>query len=188
MKPLIFSGALSIAALSVLFTACKKNDPPVPVEEELITTLKLNVTATGFSKSFIYKVENGFGGSDSGTVVIDTIALTPNTTYNVEVEVLNEKENPAEDITSEILKENEAHLFLYNTNPATGAGAITFSNGSKDDKGAPFNQTINFTTGAAGSGSLTVHLMHLPSDKNGTTPAAAGGSTDLEAVFPVKLQ
>lgn len=190
MKKNILFGSTIIAAASILFTACnKEKDPPVPVEQELITTLKLNVTsAGGFSESFIYKIENGFGNTTQGTVIIDTIALAPNTTYDVAMEVLNEKEDPAEDITEEILEENEAHLFLFISSPATGSGSITASEGSKDDSGKPFNQTVKFTTGSAGSGSLAVYLMHQPTDKSGTTPATSGGETDIEAAFPVRLQ
>lgn len=190
MKKNILFGSIIIAATAVLFNSCsRKDDPPVPVEQELITTLKLNVTGPGgFSKSFIYKIENGFGNTTQGTITIDTIALAPNTTYDVTMEVLNEKEDPTEDITEEILEENEEHLFLFISSPATGGGSINAADGSKDDGGKPFNQTVKFTTGNTGSGSLTVYLMHQPTDKTGTTPAASGGETDIEAEFPVRIE
>ena len=159
------------------------------MEQELITTLKLNVTGDGgFSRSFVYKIENGFGNTTQGTVTIDTIALAPHTTYNVALEVLNEKESPAEDITAEILDESEDHLFLFLSEPISGSGSITPTDGNKDDAGKPLNQSVKFTTGNAGTGSLTVYLLHAPTDKDGATPTASGGETDIEAMFPVRIE
>lgn len=177
--------ALSVFVMSV--SSCKKKEDPKPEEQELITTLKLNVTDGTTSKTFSYKVENGFGGATAGTVQIDTVKLSAAKTYTVTAEVYNEKETPAENITEEVLEEKDAHLFLYATDPATGGGSISFSNGSKDNKNLPFNQTMVFVAGAAGSSKLKVNLIHEPTDKTGTTPAAAGGETDVEAVFPVIL-
>lgn len=176
--------------LIVGFAACKKDeDLPTPDEQELITTVKLVVTDGGsFSQTFIYKVENGFGSTTSGTIQIDTVKLAPNTTYSVTTEFYNEKESPAEDITEEVLEERDEHLLIYQSNPSSGAGSISFSGGSKDNNGEPFNQAITFTTGDAGSGSLQVNLIHEPTDKSGATPAASGGETDAEVTFPVSLQ
>jgi len=177
------------ATIATTFSACKKDDPPTPVEQELITTLRLDVSGeNGFSKSFSYKIENGFGGGLGGIIQIDTLRLAPELTYQVSARVLNEKENPVEDITTEVIAERDEHLFLYHSAPATGAGSITFSNGSTDGQSRPFNQTIIFSTGTSGTGTLTVHLIHAPSDKSGSTPGETGGETDVEAVFPVVIQ
>ncbi len=92
--------SLFVLAMVTLFAACKKDDNniPIPDEQELITTMKLSVSnGSGFSQTFTYKVENGFGGTTPGTVQIDTVKLAPNSTYTVSVQLLNEKETPAED-------------------------------------------------------------------------------------------
>lgn len=188
MKHLIFP--LATLALFSCLTSCDNGDDmPEPEEQELITTLQLIVTPqpSGAEQTFIYKVQNGFGSTTPGTVQIDTLALTAGTTYNVRLRVLNETASPAEDITEEIISEKDEHLFLYTSDAATGAGSITVSGGSTDGQGRPFNQTAQLAAGAAGSGSLTVTLLHVPTNKAATTPAAAGGETDLEAVFPVRL-
>lgn len=180
-----------LVAISV--TSCTKKNKnlvvnPTPQEQELITTIKLVVTnSTGFNKTFSYKVDNGFNSTTPAIPVIDDVVLAPNTTYNVSVEVWNEAENPTEDITAEVKAENTEHLFVLESAPASGVGSISFTNGSKDDNGQPLNQTIDFTTGAAGNGTLTVTLKHEPTDKNATTADAAGGETDAKAIFPVKL-
>jgi hypothetical protein len=184
--------AFVFLALSTAFAACDKKDDkelPVPAEQELITTMKLSVTDGGsFTQTFTYKVENGFGSTGQGSVQIDTIVLEPNKSYTVTTELFNEKENPAEDITEEVLEERDEHLLIYQSDPASGPGSISFSDGSKDHNGLPFNQTITFTTGAAGAGTLQVNLIHAPTDKNGATPDASGGETDAEAVYPVRIQ
>lgn len=179
-------------AAAMLFTACKPDDnivTPEPEQQEVITTLSLHVTNnSGFDKTFSYKVDNGFNGTGATTPVIDDIELSANTTYSVEAMLYNESENPKEDVTVEVKEENTEHLFLYQSTPATGAGSISFANGSLDNNGAPFNQMIDFTTGNTGNGSLVVTLKHQPNDKSASTPDAAGGETDAQATFPVIIQ
>ncbi len=193
MKKLIQLATALLLTITVI-SSCKKDDNPIvttpePVELEVITTVRLVVTnSTGFNKTFNYKVDNGFNSTTPGTPVIDNVTLAPNTTYNVSVQVWNEAESPAEDVTEEVKEENKEHLFVLESTPNSGAGSIAFSNGSKDDDGAPLNQTIDFTTDAAGNGSLTVTLKHEPTDKNATTADAAGGETDAKAIFPVVIQ
>lgn len=188
----ITSIAIIVLFASATFTACKKKDSidkPQVLEQELITTVKLHVTDTsGFDKTFAYKVDNGFGSTSQGQVSIDTVVLSPLKEYNVEVLILNEAANPVENTTEEILTENLHHLFLFQSSPATGAGSITATDGSKDDNGAPFNQKIVFETGTVGTGQLTVTLKHEPTDKTATTPDAAGGETDAQAIFPVRVE
>lgn len=180
----VFTALTVVTAIS----SCKKKEDPKPVEEELITTLKLHVADASGSKTYIYKVENGFGGTTPGTTQIDTVRLTASQTYTVTAEVYNEKESPAENVTEEVLEEKDAHLFLFVSEPGSGAGSIAFSNGSKDGKNLPFNQVITFGAGAAGAGKLHVNLIHEPGDKTATTASGAGGETDVEAVFPVLIQ
>lgn len=178
-----------ILFFAAAFSACNKKTTPKPVEQELITTVKLLVTdSSGFARTFIYKVENGIGSTTTGTIQIDTVTLVPNKTYYVTAELYNEKITPAENITEEVLDEKNAHLFLYQSVPASGAGSIIFSNGSKDGNNLPFNQTITFLSGNAGIGSLQVNLIHEPTNKNGVTPDLSGGETDAQAIYPVRIQ
>lgn len=188
---------LSVLAFTALiaFSACKKEkndviiEEPHSHEEELITTVRLVVTnSSGFNKTFNYKIDNGFNSAEPATPLIDEVMLSPNTHYDVAVQVWNESETPVEDVTEEVKEESHHHLFLFESAPATGAGSIEFENGSKDDEGQPFNQMIGFHTGDAGHGSLTVTLKHEPTDKSASTPAAAGGETDAQAIFPVHVE
>ncbi len=178
-----------IAAATLLFAACNKDpkNAPTPDEQELITTLKINVSdSAGFNKSFVYKVENGFGSG--GTIVIDTMKLSPNKSYWASLTVLNEKAIPTEDITTEIIEKSEEHLFVFESKPASGAGSISITEGNKDNKGLAFNQSFKINTDAKGNGNFQVILLHAPTDKNGTNQATAGGETDLDASFPVVIE
>ncbi len=190
MKKVIYS-ITAIAAFSILFTACEK-DPvtePVVVEEELITTIKLNVIdSNNVTRSFVYKIENGFGSTTQGTITIDTVKLAPGNTYYYTIDVLNESVDPAENVTTEVFDEKDAHLFFLASNPLSGAGSVTITDGSKDNQNLPFNQAGKLIAGANGSGTMTVTLLHEPTDKNGTSTAATGGETDAEAMFPVLIQ
>lgn len=191
MKKQLLSASFAALFLSATFTACKKDDKnPAPEEQELITTIRLTLVNAANAtdvKTYTYKVENGFSSTSPGTVVADTLKLQPGAVYNTSILVLNEKANPVEDITSEILSEKDEHLFLLNSAPANGAGSVAFSNGATDDNGKPFNITGTLTAGAAGSGNLSLYLMHQPTDKNGATPATSGGETDVAAVYPVRI-
>jgi hypothetical protein len=186
---IIFRTALTLAVATTLFTSCKKNDPPVPDEQELITTVKVTLTntSTGFNKTFQYKIENGFNNSTPGTIQIDTVQLPAGQSFSASMTVLNEKADPVENTTEEIQEKDYEHLFLYQSDPATGAGSIVASDGNKDENGKPFNLTTTWTTGTAGKGTMSIHLMHLPVNKDGTTPETAGGETDLFVVFPTVI-
>lgn len=190
MKKVIYS-IFAIAALAISFTSCEKDPVTEPdvTEEELITTVRLIVTdSNNVEHPFVYKVENGFGSATQGTVTIDTVKLMLGKMFTYRIEVLNESVSPAADITAEVLSEKDAHLFFLASSPSTGAGSITMSNGSKDNQNLPFNQTGTMASGLAGSGTLTITLLHEPTDKNGNSTAATGGETDAEAVFPVLIQ
>jgi hypothetical protein len=189
MKKHFILASVALSALIFSTTACKKTDNPAPDEQELITTAKLTFISPDGTQTFSYKVDNGFNaGGGGGKVTIDTIRLKPNTEYSVAAQILNESKAPVEDVTTEILEKQLEHLFLYESTPATGAGSLTFSEGQKDSGGQPLNIAGKFKTGAAGTGSLAMYLIHMPTDKSAVTHAGAGGSTDVQATFPVRLQ
>ena len=170
--------AIAVAVLTLSLNGCKKDDLPDVDEEELITTIRLtftNSTNSADVKTITWKDLDGAGGNSP---VIDALSLKTGSTYNVVVDaILNETENPAEDIKEEVVAENDEHLFVYK---ASGAN-LTFSNFDKDKNNLAVGLTATATTGAASTGTFTIILRHQPDGaKNGTeTP----GSTDLEAVF-----
>ena len=190
MKNKIITTAILVAASIAIFSSCKKDvTNPNPDEQELITTVKLTLTTPdSSSKTYVYKIQNGFNSTTQGTVQIDTLRLAANTIYNSSVEILNEKASPVENTTEQIISEQTEHLFLYISTPASGNGSVSFTDGNKDSAGKPFNLTGKLTAAAAGTGSLRFYLVHQPTNKEATNRSDAGGESDVDATFPVVIQ
>lgn len=171
--------SLLILLLTIPFlNGCKKHDH---TEQENITTIKLLVTGPGFNQTFTWNDADGPGGN---APVIDEIAL-PASTAGLQCAVLvsDESQSPAVDYTSEILAENEAHLFIWTI---TGGASLTITGADQDASGKPFSQITNWVTGQASTGFLNVKLYHEPTDK--TNSANPGGEVDFDIAFPVKIQ
>ncbi|MDT0554917.1 type 1 periplasmic binding fold superfamily protein [Patiriisocius hiemis] len=171
---------------SILLQSCSNDDdtPEEVNEEELITTLiaTLRDASTGSSVTLTFRDLDGDGGDDP---VVTPGTLAANTTYNGTIQVLNETETPAEDITLEVLEEDDEHQFLY----VIGGGLnATTEYTDADGDGNPIGVTFNLTTGDASSGTLTFILRHEPTKPNDGTPASAGGETDISAPIPVNVQ
>lgn len=181
-----------VIAATLFAAGCKKdNDDPVSPappanEEELITTVRLTFQSASNveQKQFSYVDLDGDGGA---VPVIEADTLSADSTYTVTIEVLNESEDPAEDITAEILAEDEAHQFFFQ--PSGANVAVTYADA--DGNGRPVGIATTWTVGAASSGTIVVTLRHEP-DKNAPGAASgditnAGGDTDIEVTFPVVI-
>lgn len=180
-------------ALAMTITGCKKDDddpiaPAPPAnEEELITTLRLHFHSANDveHKIFSFVDEDGDGGA---APVITTEALSADSIYAVEIEVLNESVEPADDISVEIEEEGAAHQFFFRPNGV----AVTTVYADTDVNGRPIGLRSTWTLGSAGSGTVTVTLRHEP-DKNAAGVSMgditnAGGETDIEVVFPCVVE
>lgn len=173
--------------LAIAFTACEPETPVTPNEEEVITTLTYKLTPSGGGTAIELKFQDLDGeGGNAPTITGGTLAA--NTTYTGEITLLNEQENPAEDVTLEIKEEDKEHQFFF---PTTVNG-LTVTYGDVDGDGKPVGLKTEVVTTAAGSGNLQVILKHEP-DKNaagvsGGDMTNAGGETDIEVTFPVTVQ
>lgn len=179
---------LGILGVAVLVSQCGE-DPVDPNEEELITTLTVSlVDANDASNTAELKFVDLDGeGGDAPTITGAT--LKASTTYNATISVLNESESPAENITTEIQKEDEEHQFFY---VAGGGLNVTTSYSDKDSMDNPIGLKFEIVTGAASTGTLKVVLRHEP-NKAATGVSAgditnAGGETDIESTFEVTIQ
>jgi hypothetical protein len=186
MKKEIFLIAL-VSTCSLLFTACEKDDPVIPNEEELITTLNYQLTPTdgGSTVTLSFKDLDGDGGN---APTISGGTLLANKTYAGTLDLLNESETPAESITAEIAEEDEEHQFFFQT--TISDLSITYTD--QDASGNPVGLSSTLTTEAAGSGTITIILRHEPnksaSGVSGGDIANAGGETDIEVTFPLSVQ
>ena len=94
-----------LSAFLMLFAGCSKEDLEPHDDNELITTVKLQFTSitspSSPVKTFYWRDLQGDGVVDS----IDPIVLDKNSTYDMEITLLDETKSPATNITKEI--ENE---------------------------------------------------------------------------------
>ncbi len=182
---------LVLGLVSVLFiTSCKKDepeDPIIPNEEELITTLRYTLTPDGGGTDVVFTFQDLDGdGGDSPTItggILDT-----NATYTGSLELLNELESPAEDITEEVQEEAEEHQFFFQTS----ANGLNITYDDADEDGNPIGISTIVTTNDVSTGTLTVTLRHEPNkDASGVSSgdiSNAGGETDIEVTFNVEVQ
>ena len=184
-KKLFFIAILIPAVL--FFTGCDPDDPDPPEPVEIITTLNFTLTpvtlGTPITLSFL-----DLDGDGGDAPVITGGILDANTTYSGSIELLNELESPADDITAEVSDEDEEHQFFFSSTTSS----VTIDYADLDENGNPLGLSNTLTTGEAGSGSITIILRHEP-DKFATDVSAgditnAGGETDIEVTFSVAVQ
>lgn len=187
MKNTLLYSLFSLLVPGLFFMGCDKDDPVIPVEEELITTLILNLKPSGggTSAELQFRDLDGDGGNPP---VFQTEPLESNTVYDGHITLLNESVSPVEDVTKEIKSGNEEHQFFFRSD----IPGIEFDYLDMDPKGDPVGLQMQLRTAQSGSGTLTITLRHLP-DKSAPGVAAgditqAGGETDIEVNFDVEIQ
>ncbi len=182
----IITKILAILFISVLsFTSCEDDhdhdDHDHDHEEELITTVNYTLTNGNDVVTLTFSDPDGEGGND-GTYDVSG-PLTANATYTGEIELLNESESPAEDITEEVKTEGDEHEFFYSTN----ISGLTIEKTDTDANGNLLGIETSVVTGNVGTGTITVVLIHEPTKPN-TGLSNAGGSTDVMITFNVSIQ
>jgi len=176
---------LFIAAL--FLTACEKDEPEVPNEEELITTVRYTLTPAGSTDAIEFSFTDL---DDNGPMepVYTSGILTSGVTYTGKLEFLDERNFPAEDITEEIMEEDEEHQVFF----ASSLSDLTVAYTDQDADGNPLGLATTLTAASAGNGTLTIILRHEPM-KSATGVANgditnAGGESDIEVTFNVSVQ
>lgn len=184
MKTIKLLAILFVSALT--FSACSEDDhdhdDDHDHEEELITTVKYTLTNGTDIVTLTFSDPDGEGGNDGSYNVSGP--LTSNTTYTGVIELLNETESPAEDITEEVKEEGDEHEFFYTTD-ITG---LTITKTDVDANNNPLGIETDVMTATAGTGVITVVLKHEPTKPNDGTADGANGSTDVEVTFNVTVQ
>ena len=184
MKRKIKSQIMMLFSVSLIMTACKKDDvkPEDSNEEELITTVQLKIKESGTNtiNTFSWKDVDGVGGNPP---VKQDITLSPNKSYEVEVGFLDESKMPAKDITDEVKEEANDHEVFFQSS----SSFIAITRTDKDSKNLPLGLQSSWVTGVAASGNVKVILKHKP----GTKAAGDGadkGETDIEVTFQVEVK
>ncbi len=175
------------SALISGFTSCEDDvDPVVENQEEVITDVTITLTAEGFDTVTLTASDT------DGDQEIDEItggSLVANTLYTGSIELLNSTEDPAEDITEEIKEEMEDHQFFYNSDDTLNLDLGSYLD--EDADGNPVGLEFTLQTGNAGSGDLTVILLHEPNKEGENVaegdPTNAEGEEDVNVVFPISV-
>ena len=156
LNGLLYAFALSFTMFSI---SCSDDDEnPVAVEEEeVITTMNVTLTASGATAITLQSKDLDGDGPDAPVIEISG-NLTANTMYAGSIELLNETETPAEDITAEVAEEDDEHQFFFS--PGGAITAVDYND--QDGNGNPVGLSFTLNTGDAGSGSLQITLRHEP--------------------------
>lgn len=178
MKHIVIKVSTAIFTGSLLFSSCKKDDPKPVNEEEVITTLIVNLTdvGTGTTESFFFRDPDGEGGNPP--TAFDEINMEAGKEYECSVVVLNESVTPAEDITEEVAEEDTDHQFYFA--PSGSSANVTVTD--VDANGLPLGLESTWNAGAPGTGTMTITLKHKPGEKNAGDPVSVG-ETDIEIAF-----
>lgn len=180
-----------IQLLSILFillvagiSSCKEkvDEPDIDNEEELITTVEVQLTDTisGTTQIFRFEDLDGEGGNAPTT---DSIKINANAIYSCAVKFLDESDPlDIEDITEEVLEEGaDHHLCLL----GLSALNITMSFEESDNNGFPIPVNSLWTVGNSSTGDLTIKLKHQEGGHSHTD--CDEGETDVEVVFPTAI-
>ena len=184
----IFKNLALVFFVATGFTACSSDDPEVVNEEELITTLTATLKPSGGGTDIILKSVDLDGDGPDAPVISVSANLSANTNYSGVLKVENEMESPAEDITLEVLEEDEEHQFFFT--PTNNIATVTYDD--MDGDGNPIGVQFSLATTTAATGNLTITLRHEPvktaSGVSNGDITNAGGETDVQAVFPITVQ
>lgn len=182
----LIMGSMLVLALAV--SSCKKDDTddPKPTNpNEVVTTLRVYFTdaITGaLADSATFRDVDGPGGN---APVQDSLILDENSLYNAIVVILDETKNPVDTISIEIEEEDEEHMFVYESNPATNFLTTTIND--FDGDGDPVGLLLSVQTDSPGTGSWKITLRHYDSeaDKDNMTN---NFDSDVEVTFGVRIK
>ena len=183
MKTIKTSAFYALLTLAMLGCSDDDTTPEIINEDELITTVILTLTPDSGDQVVLTTIDlDGDGPDEPVTTVVGN--LSENTQYQGAIQFLNETEDPAEDITQEVIEEADEHQVFYTISEGLN---IQTTYEDQDSQGNPLGVQITLFTGAASEGSLTVTLRHEPVKPNDGLESA-GGETDISTSFDVSIQ
>lgn len=181
MKNLKFLYLLTLVLF--VLASCNDDEPVEPEnEEEVITDMVVTLTSFGGDVQTLTFTDPDGDGGNAPTITGAT--LKANETY-VGILTLTGAD---EDITAEVLEEDDEHQFFFETTDLN----LTVQYNDQDADGNPLGQAVTVNTGDASMGSLKVTLVHEPvKDASGVSDGDitnAQGEIDIEVSFPVEVQ
>ena len=198
---------IAFVAATFLVSGCTdvEHDHDHDHDHEVMTTVVLNFTDDDSGDLLTFQWADP---EDDGDPVIDDIALMDGSSYSLSIQILNELEDPVEDVTTEIGDEADEHQFFF-----TGSAVQSLSTGTnddavveqsyddEDDDGLPLGLDNSITTLGVGSGDFVVTLRHLPEENGAAVKVAGmaedvasggfesiGGANDVQVAFDLTVQ
>ena len=134
-------------------------------ENEVMTTINLTFAPASGGESLKFSWADVEG---DGSPVIDDINLVEGETYTLDIQILNELEDPVEDVTIELRDELDEHQFFFTGDAVSGPAndsdmaLMTQAYADVDESGNPVGLSNTIETIAAGNGTLNLSLRHMP--------------------------
>jgi len=213
-----------LAPLAVLLaTGC--NDVEVPAgchlhgdelhcddNHGLATTVVLTFTPTAGGEALTFTWSDP---EDDGDPLVVDIVLPDGSdddqhearAYTLGIEVLNELEDPTEDVTVEIADQAEVHQFFFTGSAVVGPASdspnavISQAYADADENGLPLGLENTIETVDRGSGELTITLRHMPAEDGSPVKTAdlaeqvasdgfgdIGGGNDIDVDFNIEVE
>ena len=174
-------------------------------EHEVMTTLVLTFTsqADGTSSEFRWA-----DPESDGDPVIDDIILQDTVSYDLTVGILNELEDPAEDVTPEIADEADEHQVFFTGSAVQGpsnsnndSAVVEQAYADEDENGLPLGLTNSITTLGTGTGDFIVTFRHMPKEDGNAVKVeglagdvdsggfeSIGGANDISVTFTLNVE
>ncbi len=170
----------------IFFSSCDK-DPVIPNEEELITTFLYVLTPAGGGTPVIMNFNDPDGDGGLAPMISGGV-LQSNMSYTGLINLTNTSVNPWVDITEEVREEATDHQFFFI--PENVNLQVTYDD--TDTNANPIGIATTLITTNPSEGQLKIILRHLPNKTaagvNTGNIQNAGGETDIEVIFPVRIQ
>ena len=197
---------LSVIPLLFALFACSDVEDSSQNENmnEVMTTVELTFTdGDGGESVFVWADPD-----NTANPTIDDIILSDAFDYTLSLRFLNELEDPMDDVTLEILDEDDEHYVFITGSAVTGPATQDNPNAivehryaDEDDNGLPVGLDNDILTLAPGEGEFTVTLRHMPPQnkrvvKTADAPelvategiSAVGGSNDVAVTLPITVE
>ncbi len=166
-------------------------------EEEVINEVVLTFTPEGGGDAI---TATWFDSDGEGTTppTIDAINLVEGQEYELTLELANTLGTEVEDVTAEILAEDDEHMFFFaftndifsdpagDGNEDSRADDVNYND--QDENGLPVGLSTQWTAGGHtdAAGVFTVILKHQPGEKSADSDIDNGG-TDIDIDFPINI-
>ena len=198
----LISAALLILVIP-MFYACEGHDdddnPPTPIETELITDLRISLInpLTHDTVFAVFSDPDGPGGIVPTVTPIILHYTGENDKYFARIEVMDSSNpNDVEQITPEIEEEADMHQFFYIPNAdANEVVEISYDPAEgKDSNGRPVGISSIWQLSGLTSQNETVTIVLRHQPNKGAAGVAngditnAGGETDIEVTFQLEIQ